>query len=95
MNAILLARFSISGRFLRRMALSYGKWSKLPRFLHERRPECPKARVKGVVFDMGGVILPSPLPVIHKVEQDHGLPAGVIRDMIIKNYNSHDGNNAN
>ena len=36
--------------------------------------------VKGVIFDMGGVILPSPFPIVAKIEQEFGLPAGAISE---------------
>ena len=57
-------------------------------FLHERR--C-KHTVKGVVFDMGGVILPSPLPAIQKAEKDFGVPLGTIQDMVVKKYSDDKG----
>ena len=57
--------------------------------LHEHRAY--KHTVKGVVFDMGGVILPSPLPAIHKAEKELGLPSGIIGEMVIKKYSDDDG----
>ena len=56
--------------------------------LHQSR--C-KNTVKGVVFDMGGVILPSPLPAIQKAEKDFGVPEGTIQDMVVKKYSDDNG----
>jgi hypothetical protein len=47
--------------------------------------------VKGVVFDMGGVILPSPFPAIQKAEKDFGVPSGTIQDMVVKKYSDDNG----
>ena len=32
--------------------------------------------VKAVIFDMGGVILPSPNPIIGQFEKENGIPKG-------------------
>jgi putative hydrolase of the HAD superfamily len=34
------------------------------------------AAVRAVVFDLGGVILESPLPAVHRIEGEHGLESG-------------------
>lgn len=33
---------------------------------------------KAVAFDMGGVVLPSPVPLFHQFEDNHGLQRGFI-----------------
>ena len=37
---------------------------------------------KAVAFDMGGVVLPSPLPLIDQFEDSHGLQRGCIASAI-------------
>lgn len=37
---------------------------------------------KAVAFDMGGVVLPSPLPLIDQFEDTHGLKRGCIASAI-------------
>ena len=67
----------------------YGLRSTSFYFMHESRSY--KHTVKAVVFDMGGVILPSPLPAVAKAEKDFGLPAGTIQDMVVKKYSDDNG----
>ena len=42
----------------------------------------PQARFKAVVFDLGGVIIPSPLPLIAEFEKKHGLLVGSVNATI-------------
>ena len=50
-----------------------------------------KHAVKGVVFDMGGVILPSPFPIIDKAEKDLKMPLGTIHELVLKKYRDDNG----
>ena len=44
---------------------------------------------KAVIFDIGGVVIPSPFPLIERFERAHGLPVGSI-NATIKHY-GHNG----
>jgi putative hydrolase of the HAD superfamily len=39
--------------------------------------------IEAVVFDLGGVVMDSPLHAIARYERDHGLPAGAINRVVI------------
>ena len=39
--------------------------------------------IAGVLFDMGGVVMESPLHAIARYERDHGLPAGAINRAVV------------
>lgn len=95
MNSILLARLSGNGRFLHRSGILQGKLLKYSYFLNGSGSyrSFNKPAVKGVIFDMGGVILPSPLPILTKFEQEYGLPVGTINDLVVKNYKTDDSKN--
>lgn len=41
-------------------------------------------RAKAVIFDLGGVVLPSPLDVFADYEATHGLPAGFISGVVVR-----------
>ena len=85
-SALLRSNFPVKCLFSR--SILPGKHGLKSTFLDERR--C-KHTVKGVVFDMGGVILPSPFPAIQKAEKDFGVPLGTIQDMVIKKYSDDKG----
>lgn len=95
MTSILLARLSCNGRSVHRSGILQGKLLKYSYFLNGSGScrSFNRPAVKGVIFDMGGVILPSPLPILAKCEQEYGLPAGIISDQLVKNYNSDDSKN--
>ena len=41
------------------------------------------ARIKAVLFDLGGVVFDSPLHRIAAFEEDHGLPAGAVGQIVM------------
>ena len=85
-----LLRRSFSFKFFPYRLILHGKHGlKSTYFLHEHRVY--KHSVKGVVFDMGGVILPSPFPAIDRAEKEFGLPSGTIGDIVIKKYSDDNG----
>ncbi len=87
-SALLRSNFPV--KFLFARSILHGKHGlKSSYFLHEFRSY--KHTVKGVVFDMGGVILPSPFPAIDKAEKDFGLPSGTIGQLVIKKYSDDNG----
>lgn len=90
MTSILLARLSCKRSFVHRSCgILHEKFSKCTLLLNGYRSYRPA--VKAVIFDMGGVILPSPLPTIATVEQEYGLPVGTINDQLIKTYSNDEG----
>lgn len=40
--------------------------------------------IEAVVFDLGGVVMASPLHVITRYERDHGLPAGAVNRVVVE-----------
>ena len=85
-SALLRSNFPVRSLLSRSILL--GKHGLKSTYLLECR--C-KHTVKGVVFDMGGVILPSPFPAIQKAEKDFGVPSGTIQDMVVKKYSDDNG----
>src|SRR5262249_46954 len=47
-------------------------------FTASSKPDPPRPVIEAVVFDLGGVVMDSPLHAIARFERDQGLPAGAI-----------------
>ena len=43
-----------------------------------------KSAIAAVVFDLGGVVMDSPLHAIARYERDHGLPAGAVNRVVVE-----------
>ncbi|CAB4022207.1 tRNA-splicing ligase homolog, partial [Paramuricea clavata] len=88
-SALLRSNFTV--KFLLPRGVSYGKYGLKSSYYLVRECRSYKHTVKGVVFDMGGVVLPSPFPALGKAEKDFGLPSGTIAQMVIKKYSDDNG----
>ena len=40
--------------------------------------------IDAVIFDLGGVVMDSPLHAIARYERDHGLPAGAVNRVVVE-----------
>ncbi|XP_064619377.1 acyl-CoA dehydrogenase family member 10-like isoform X2 [Lineus longissimus] len=76
-------------KLLSRMPLSHLKHSMIssPRATVAgiRHMSQNRTRPKAVIFDMGGVVLPSPFKAFQRFEADSGIPIGLVQRVIIEN----------